>query len=223
MVGVSTATSARLQTNSVIRYMSPAGVLSTVAGTPSVASFSGDGGAATSATINNPSLGGPTDNGGWYISDTCGGVLGMWMRRWRVHTRPPLPSLLQRKLRRAAANPRDRDANRQQQRDTIAQCDTHTDGIEREHPQRQWHAYGDADSLGDSLYHGDDDRHAVLDNQLRLNIHAVRHALADAVTFAGADTVRLGQSDAFAGIDEYPDSDAERDLECLAGGLSQPE
>lgn len=62
------------QGNQVVRYVSPAGTLSTVAGVAGVSGTTGDGGVATSALFNNPSVG-PDGLGSWIIADTWSNVV----------------------------------------------------------------------------------------------------------------------------------------------------
>lgn len=57
-----------------VRYVSPLGIISTVMGT-GVASLTGDGGRATLATLNNPSIGTDDGVGGWLISDANNNVV----------------------------------------------------------------------------------------------------------------------------------------------------
>lgn len=58
------------QGDSRVRYVSPLGIISTVAGN-GVGALNGDGGRATSASLWNPSIS-PYDDGigGWLISDS---------------------------------------------------------------------------------------------------------------------------------------------------------
>jgi hypothetical protein len=55
--------------NEVIRQVSPAGTITTIAGTPLVASVGGDGGAATSALLDDPAAVSQLPNGNTVIAD----------------------------------------------------------------------------------------------------------------------------------------------------------
>jgi hypothetical protein len=55
--------------NHAIRRVSPAGTITTVAGTPTSAGFSGDDGAATAAQLSEPFGVAPTADGGYLIAD----------------------------------------------------------------------------------------------------------------------------------------------------------
>ena len=72
------------QGNQVIRYVSAAGTLSTVAGSAGTSGTTGDGGVATSALLNNPSIN-PDGQGGYLIADTWNNVV----RRLTLQTPSP--------------------------------------------------------------------------------------------------------------------------------------
>jgi hypothetical protein len=61
--------------NEVIRDVSPAGTITTVAGTPGVASYAGDGGDATAADLDSPSGVSPLPGGGFLIADADNGAI----------------------------------------------------------------------------------------------------------------------------------------------------
>lgn len=72
--------------NEVIREVSSAGVISTVAGTPDGAGYSGDGAAATEASLNGPAAVSPLPDGNLLIADTSNDVI-------REITIPPVSSV----------------------------------------------------------------------------------------------------------------------------------
>ena len=72
--------------NEVIRQVSASGTIETVAGTPGVASYSGDGGAATAASLNTPTGISPAPDGGFLVADASDGAI-------RAVTIPPTTTI----------------------------------------------------------------------------------------------------------------------------------
>src|SRR5439155_41996 len=61
--------------NQAIRRVSPAGTITTVAGTLTVSGSTGDGGPATAAKLNGPAGVATTADGGYLIADTSNGAI----------------------------------------------------------------------------------------------------------------------------------------------------
>ena len=61
--------------NELIRQVAPSGTIATIAGTPGLASFGGDGGAATAASFNNPTAVSQLPNGNAVIADEDDGLI----------------------------------------------------------------------------------------------------------------------------------------------------
>ena len=61
--------------NSVIRLVSPSGIITTYAGTGGASGYSGDGGPATSSRLNSPSCVALSSSGSLYIADTLNSLI----------------------------------------------------------------------------------------------------------------------------------------------------
>ena len=61
--------------NEVIRQVTPSGMITTIAGTPGLASFGGDGGAATAASFDSPAAVSQLPNGNLLIADEDDGLI----------------------------------------------------------------------------------------------------------------------------------------------------
>jgi hypothetical protein len=72
--------------NEVVRQVSAGGTIATVAGTPGLASFGGDGGAATAASLDTPTTISPASDGGFLIADASNGLI-------RAVTIPPTTTI----------------------------------------------------------------------------------------------------------------------------------
>jgi hypothetical protein len=75
------------QGNQVVRYVTAAGILTTVAGTAGSSGTTGDGGLATSARLNNPAIS-ADGTGGWLVTDTWNNVV----RRLTLRTATQTPT-----------------------------------------------------------------------------------------------------------------------------------
>ena len=72
--GVSCLCQISTMVESRIRYVSPLGIISTIAGSGSDG-FSGDDGLASLSSLSLPFLGSSDDQGGWWISDSNNNVV----------------------------------------------------------------------------------------------------------------------------------------------------
>jgi hypothetical protein len=72
--------------NNLVREVSPAGVISTIAGEPQLLGYTGDGGAATSAELNGPSALALAPQNGVLIADSDNGAI-------REITQPPVSTI----------------------------------------------------------------------------------------------------------------------------------